>query len=38
MGEALTAGIEGQSVKVRLKGGRVVTGTVREDQTVEVRL
>ncbi|MDI3509736.1 MAG: flagellar basal body P-ring formation protein FlgA [Betaproteobacteria bacterium] len=38
VGEALTAGIEGQSVKVRLKGGRVVTGTVREDQTVEVRL
>lgn len=37
-GEALAAGIEGQQVKVRLKGGRIVTGTVKEDQTVEVRL
>lgn len=37
-GEALSAGVEGQPVRVRLKGGRVVTGTVREDQTVEVRL
>ena len=37
-GEALTAGIPGQSVRVRLGGGRVVTGTVRDSQTVEVRL
>lgn len=37
-GEALTAGIPGQSVRVRLGGGRVVTGTVRDGQTVEVRL
>ena len=37
-GEALTAGIPGQSVRVRLNGGRVVTGTVRDGQTVDVRL
>ncbi|MBT9551813.1 MAG: flagellar basal body P-ring formation protein FlgA [Hydrogenophaga sp.] len=37
-GEALTAGIPGQSVRVRLGGGRVVTGTVRDGQTVDVRL
>lgn len=38
LGQALTAGVEGQPVRVRLKGGRVVTGTVREDQTVEVQM
>ena len=38
VGESLGAGIEGQSVKVRLKGGRVVTGTVRADQIVEIQL
>lgn len=37
-GEALTAGIPGQSVRVRLAGGRIVTGTVRDGQTVDVRL
>ena len=37
-GEALTAGVPGQSVRVRLGGGRVVTGTVRDGQTVDVRL
>ncbi len=37
-GEALTSGAPGQSVRVRLKGGRIVTGTVRDGQTVEVRL
>jgi flagellar basal body P-ring formation protein FlgA len=37
-GEALTAGVPGQSVRVRLGSGRVVTGTVRDDRTVEVRL
>lgn len=38
VGEALSAGVEGQSVRVRLQGGRVVTGMVREDRTVEVQL
>ncbi|MCB2017418.1 MAG: flagellar basal body P-ring formation protein FlgA [Hydrogenophaga sp.] len=37
-GEALTAGIPGQSVRVRLPGGRIVTGKVRDGQTVEVQL
>jgi flagella basal body P-ring formation protein FlgA len=37
-GEALTAGVPGQNVRVRLSGGRIVTGTVRDGQTVEVRL
>jgi flagella basal body P-ring formation protein FlgA len=37
-GEALTAGVPGQSVRVRLSGGRIVTGTVRDGQTVDVRL
>ena len=37
-GEALTAGVPGQSVRVRLNGGRIVTGTVRDGQTVDVRL
>ena len=37
-GEALTAGVQGQSVRVRLGSGRIVTGTVRDGQTVDVRL
>jgi flagellar basal body P-ring formation protein FlgA len=37
-GEALTAGVPGQNVRVRLSGGRIVTGTVRDGQTVDVRL
>lgn len=37
-GEALTAGAPGQTVRVRLQGGRIVSGTVRDGQTVEVRL
>ena len=37
-GEALTAGVPGQSVRVRLVSGRIVTGTVRDGQTVDVRL
>jgi flagellar basal body P-ring formation protein FlgA len=37
-GEALTAGVPGQNVRVRLAGGRIVTGTVRDGQTVDVRL
>lgn len=38
VGEALAAGVPGQVVRVRLGGGKVVSGTVREDSTVEVRL
>ncbi|MNT92119.1 flagellar basal body P-ring biosynthesis protein FlgA [compost metagenome] len=37
-GVALGAGVTGQSVRVRLQGGRVVTGLVRDGQTVEVQL
>lgn len=37
-GEALTAGVPGQSARVRLASGRIVTGTVRDGQTVDVRL
>lgn len=37
-GEALTAGIQGQSVRVRLASGRIVTGTVRDGTTVDIRL
>jgi flagella basal body P-ring formation protein FlgA len=38
LGTALGPGIAGQPVKVRLPGGRVVTGTVRPDHSVEVSL
>lgn len=38
VGESLGAGIAGQTVKIRLRNGRVVTGTVRPDQIVDVRL
>lgn len=37
-GLALTAGLVGQSARVRLPNGRVVTGLVQEDQTVEMAL
>ena len=37
-GQALGPGLPGQSVRVRLPGGRVVTGTVVDGQTVEVLL
>lgn len=37
-GEALTAGVPGQTVRVRLASGRIVSGTVRDGQTVDVRL
>ncbi|MDR7094356.1 flagellar basal body P-ring formation chaperone FlgA [Hydrogenophaga laconesensis] len=37
-GLALTAGLVGQSARVRLPGGRVVTGLVQQDQTVEMAL
>lgn len=37
-GLALTAGLVGQSARIRLPGGRVVTGLVQEDQTVEMAL
>jgi len=37
-GQALGAGVTGQPVRVRLSGGRVVTGTVVDGQTVEVQL
>lgn len=37
-GRALTAGLVGQSARIRLPGGRVVTGQVQADQTVEMAL
>jgi len=37
-GQALGPGVTGQPVRVRLSGGRVVTGTVVDGQTVEVQL
>lgn len=37
-GEALAPGLLGQSARVRLPGGKVVTGLVRDDQTVELGL
>jgi flagella basal body P-ring formation protein FlgA len=36
-GEALGPGIEGQSVRVRTEGGRVLTGTATGDHRVEIR-
>jgi len=38
MGEALAPGVPGQTTRVRLPGGRVVSGLVREDQTVQLGL
>lgn len=37
-GRALTAGMVGESARVKLPGGRVVTGVVRDAQTVELAL
>jgi flagella basal body P-ring formation protein FlgA len=37
-GEAMGVGVVGQSVRVKLGGGRIVTGTVREGAMVEVQL
>ncbi len=37
-GQALTAGLVGQPARVRLPGGKVVTGQVQPDQTVELAL
>lgn len=37
-GEALAPGLLGQNTRVRLPGGKVVTGLVRDDQTVELGL
>ncbi|MBL8305026.1 MAG: flagellar basal body P-ring formation protein FlgA, partial [Ideonella sp.] len=36
-GEALTHGIEGQAVRVRTDGGKVVTGQAAGERRVEVR-
>jgi flagella basal body P-ring formation protein FlgA len=37
-GQSLGTGVPGQSVRVRLGGGKVVTGTVQDDQTVLITL
>lgn len=37
-GQALGVGVTGQLVRVRLAGGKVISGTVRDSQTVEVQL
>ncbi|QHE77635.1 flagellar basal body P-ring formation chaperone FlgA [Hydrogenophaga sp. PBL-H3] len=37
-GQALTAGMVGEPARVKLPGGRVVTGVVRDAQTVELAL
>lgn len=37
-GEALGPGLQGQNARVRLPGGQVVTGQVRDDQTVDIDL
>ena len=37
-GEAMDAGVVGQPVRVQLSGGKIITGTVRKGQIVEVRL
>ena len=38
VGQAVAAGRVGEPARVRLPNGRVVTGTVRADQTVELTL
>lgn len=37
-GQALTQGMTGQEARIRMQGGKVVTGTVHDDQTVVVHL
>jgi flagella basal body P-ring formation protein FlgA len=37
-GRSLTAGLVGETARVKLPGGRVVTGVVRDAQTVEMAL
>ena len=37
-GEALGPGLTGQNARIRLPGGKVVTGRVRDDQSVELEL
>ena len=37
-GKALTAGMVGETARVKLPGGRVITGVVRDAQTVELAL
>lgn len=37
-GQAMEDGIVGESARVKLAGGRVITGTVQPDQVVEVQL
>ena len=37
-GKALSRGLVGQSTRVRLPGGKIVTGQVRDSQTVELAL
>ena len=37
-GEAMAPGLPGQSVRVRLPGGRVANGQVRDDHVVELGL
>jgi flagella basal body P-ring formation protein FlgA len=37
-GQALAPGIEGQTVKVRIEGGRVVSGRATAERRIEVTL
>lgn len=37
-GQALSAGLVGQSARIRLPNGKVISGEVQEDQTVEMAL
>jgi flagella basal body P-ring formation protein FlgA len=37
-GQALSSGMVGQTTRVRLPGGKIVTGLVRDGQTVELAL
>ena len=37
-GQALSSGMVGQTTRVRLPSGKIVTGMVRDSQTVELAL
>lgn len=37
-GQAITAGAVGQSIRVRMDNGRVISGTVSQDGTIEATL